>query len=167
MKSRIHEHLARNIEQKNEEATSLALAEIRDLKNDLVEIEKVLTGKKKGTKIALMDIPCGAFEVYKNVALIFQNMEMLDSLGKGREEAKIVDYLDRRGARLLKKPEGWHWFSPQGEMVFLGGPDDVFKAGQKLKTLLTRKARGKSTAVKKTDTVGAAEVKQTPLPESS
>ncbi len=149
MKSRIHEHLARSIEQKNEEATSLALAEIKDLKNDLVEIEKVLTGKKKNTKIALMDIPCGAFEVYKNVALIFQNMEMLASLGKGREEAKMVDYLERRGARLLKKPEGWHWFSPQGEMVLLGGPDETAQAGQKLKTLLARKPKGSAAPRKK------------------
>ncbi|MDD2219007.1 MAG: hypothetical protein PHO79_05330 [Desulfoplanes sp.] len=141
MKSRIHEHLARSIESKNAEATALALAEIRDLKKDLEEIEKVLAGKKKSNGVALMDVPCGAFEVYKNVALVFQNLEMLECLQQGREETKIVDYLERRGARLLKKPEGWHWFSPQGEMVFLANPEEISKAGQKLKSLLSRKSK--------------------------
>ena len=150
MKSRIHEHLARSIEAKNTEATALALAEIRDLKKDLTEIEKVLAGKKKSTGIALMDVPCGAFEVYKNVALIFQNMEMLECLQQGREETKLVDYLDRRGARVLKKPEGWHWFSPQGEMVFLANPDEIPKAGEKLKALLSRKPKSTKSGKAKT-----------------
>ena len=142
MKSRIHEQLARTIEAKNEEAKGLALEEVKALKKDLLELEKVLAGKKKHTSIALMDITCGAFEVYKNAALIFQNMEMLEALQHGREEDKIGDYMERRGARLLKKPEGWHWFSPQGEMIFLGEPDDPVKAGNKLKSLVARKSKG-------------------------
>ncbi|WP_462323843.1 hypothetical protein [Desulfoplanes sp.] len=141
MKSRIHERLAKSIEAKNHEARHLALAEIKELKKDLQEIEKVLTGKKKRSDIALMDIPCGAFEVYKNAAQIFQNLDMLDALQQGREEAKVIDYLDRRGARLLKKPEGWHWFSPQGEMVFLADADEPLAAGEKLKSIVARKPK--------------------------
>jgi hypothetical protein len=149
MKNRIHEQLARTIEAKNQEAKALALEEIKALKKDLANLEKVLAGKKKHAEMALMDITCGAFEVYKNAALIFQNLELLDALQQGREEAKIIDYMERRGARLLKKPEGWHWFTPQGEMVFLGDPDDPLAAGKKLKSLVARKPRAASRSTKK------------------
>ncbi|GAU09687.1 hypothetical protein [Desulfoplanes formicivorans] len=149
MKHRIHEQLARAIEAKNQEARALALEEIKALKKDLLDLEKVLAGKKKHTEMALMDITCGAFEVYKNAALIFQNMEMLEGLQQGREEAKMIDYMERRGARLLKKPEGWHWFSPQGEMVFLGEPDDPMAAGEKLKSLVARKPKTTSRSTRK------------------
>ncbi|PIE68736.1 MAG: hypothetical protein CSA21_05550 [Deltaproteobacteria bacterium] len=149
MKSRIHEQLARTIESKNQEAKALALEEIKALKKDLVELEKVLAGKKKPKEIALMDITCGAFEVYKNAALIFQNMDMLEALQQGREEAKIIDYMERRGARLLKKPEGWHWFSPQGEMVFLGEAHEPLKAGERLKSLVARKSKATVRSPKK------------------
>jgi hypothetical protein len=98
--------------------------------------------------------------VYKNAALIFQNMEMLEALQKGREEAKIVDYMERRGARLLKKPEGWHWFSAQGEMIFLGDADDPVAAGKKLKSLVAKKPQSAS----RTDRKKAPAAK--PSPES-
>ena len=149
MKSRIHEQLARTIEAKNQEAKALALEEIKALKKDLLELEKVLAGKKKHTEMALMDITCGAFEVYKNAALIFQNMEMLEALQKGREEAKVIDYMERRGARLLKKPEGWHWFSPQGEMLFLGTATEPVKAAEKLKSLVSKKPKSAASSPKK------------------
>ena len=40
---------------------------------------------------------------------------------------------------LLTKPEGWHWFSPKGEMLFLAAPGETRLAAQKLQDRLTRK----------------------------
>lgn len=47
---------------------------------------------------------------------------------------------------LLTKPEGWHWFTPKGEMLFLANPGETRLAAQKLYERLTRKVPSKPTA---------------------
>ncbi|HKK33271.1 MAG TPA: hypothetical protein VJ934_06860 [Desulfomicrobiaceae bacterium] len=131
------------LEEKNDHAREMALQEIKALKADLTEVEKVLSGRKKSAQIALMDIVHGAFEVYRNAAVIFENESLMADMEVALEEGRFREYLEGKGAKLLTKPDGWHWFSPKGEMVFLGPAEETAKAAQKLKTRLSRGGKKK------------------------
>jgi hypothetical protein len=71
------------------------------------------------------------------------------------EEGKDLEYLERKGAILLTKPEGWHWFTPKGEMLFLAAPGDTRLAAQKLQERITRKTAPKPAPVPKLAAVEA------------
>ena len=147
MSKQPQKQIVKVLEEKNDHARQIALQEIRDLKADLVEVEKVLSGRKKAGQFALMDIVHGAFEVYRNAAVIFENETLMADLETALEEGRHRDYLEGKGAKLLVKPDGWHWFSPKGEMVFLGSAEETAKAAQKLKTKLSRGGKKKKAAV--------------------
>ena len=146
MSKQPQKQIVKVLEEKNDHAREIALQEIKDLKADLAEVEKVLSGRKKAGQFALMDIVHGAFEVYRNAAVIFENETLMADLEVALEEGKHREYLDSKGARLLTKPDGWHWFSPKGEMVFLGTADETAKAAGKLKSKLTRGGKKKKVA---------------------
>ncbi|MFP4071579.1 MAG: hypothetical protein ACLFTB_05980 [Desulfovibrionales bacterium] len=132
---------ANRIEKWAEEAREMALTEIKDLKADVLVVERSLSGKRKKplSTAPLFDIIHGALEVYRHVSKVLESEELLaameDELGKAKERA----YLEKCGAILLTKPEGWHWISPKGEMVLLGRGEELDKAAQKLKKLRSGK----------------------------
>ena len=61
------------------------------------------------------------------------------------EQGRDLDYLERKGAMLLTKPEGWHWFTPKGEMLFLAAPGETRQAALKLQERINRKPPVKPT----------------------
>ena len=86
----------------------------------------------------------GAFELFRHASTIFENQEMQTSLEEGIEAAKVEENLEKMGAQLLKKPDGWHWISPRGEMHHLAKADETGKALEKLKELRSPKKKKKA-----------------------
>jgi hypothetical protein len=138
------------IQEKSEEARKSALFEVKSLKKDLLNLEKVLSSKKCILEDPAFDIVHGAFEVFRHTEVICQNVKLQEQIDNSLEKASFKDFLDSKGARLLKKPEGWHWISPSGEMHYLGAPNDAQTAAETLESLLSnKKAPAKKTATKK------------------
>ncbi len=76
-----------------------------------------------------------------------ENRKLNKQIDESLEKASFKDYLDAKGARILKKPEGWHWISPAGEMHYLGESSDTQAAAEKLESIISTKR--KKPAVKK------------------
>lgn len=131
--------LAKTLKEQGDMARDMAVAELKDLKKDLLELEKALTAKKTPDQGLLMDISHGAFELFRTASIVLETDSLQEQLQSAVEEGRDLEYLERKGAMLLTKPEGWHWFSPKGEMFFLAGPGETHLAARKLNERLTRK----------------------------
>lgn len=142
------------INDKSEDARKDALFEIRSMKKDLAQLEKELSSKKCVIEDPAFDLVHSAFEIFRHTQVMAENRKLTVQIDESLEKASYKDYLDSKGARILKKPEGWHWISPQGEMHYLGGGADTQAAAEKLESLITKR---KKPAAKK-----AAPKKETP-----
>lgn len=148
MSKALQNQLSKSLREQGDMARDMAMAELKDLKKDLQELEKTLTAKKAPDQGLLMDISHGAFELFRTASIVLE-MENLQNLLLGAaEEGRDLEYLEKKGAMLLTKPEGWHWFSPKGEMFFLAAPGETRLAAQKLQDRLTRKTPAKPAAPK-------------------
>lgn len=136
--------LTKTIKEQGDLAREMAMAELKDLKKDLQELEKALLSKKTPDQGQLMDITHGASELFRTASIVLQSDALLEQLQHAVEEGKDLEYLEKKGAMLLTKPEGWHWFSPKGEMLFLAPPNETRLAAQKLQDRLTKKPAGKT-----------------------
>ncbi len=145
---RIAQSLLASIDDKNAKAKESALYEIKELRNDLAVLEKILNGKQQQGDFSPMNVVHGAFEIYRHTASIFENAALSRDMETTLEQTMIRSELEKLGATLLKKPEGWHWISPQGEMHKLADAGQEEKALGKLKDL--KSPRRKKTAAKKT-----------------
>jgi len=135
----LQQQLAKTIKEQGDMARDMALAELKELKKDLLDLEKALVAKQTPNQGKLMDLTHGAFELFRNASIVLETDNLMIQLLTAAEESKDLEYLERKGAMLLSKPEGWHWFSPKGEMVFLAAPAETRLAAQKLQDRLTRK----------------------------
>jgi hypothetical protein len=135
----LQNQLAKTIKEQGDMARDMAIAELKDLKKDLLELEKALSTKKTPDQGLLMDISHGAFELFRTASIVLETDNLQIQLQTAVEEGKDLEYLERKGAMLLTKPEGWHWFSPKGEMLFLAAAGETRLAAQKLQDRLTRK----------------------------
>jgi hypothetical protein len=135
----LQNQLAKTIKEQGDMARDMAIAELRDLKKDLLELEKALSTKKTPDQGLLMDISHGAFELFRTASIVLETDNLQIQLQAAVEEGKDLEYLEKKGAMLLTKPEGWHGFSPKGEMLFLAAPGETRLAAQKLLERLTRK----------------------------
>lgn len=140
MSKALQHQLAKTIKEQGDMARDMAIAELKDLKKDLLELEKALSTKKTPDQGLLMDISHGAFELFRTASIVLETDNLQVLLQGAVEEGRDLEYLERKGAILLTKPEGWHWFSPKGEMLFLAPAGDTHLAAQKLQERLTRKA---------------------------
>ena len=143
--------------EKMDEAKESALYEIKELKADLVNLEKIISGRKKQQDVSILDIINSAFELYRHSQVFFENKKLIETIENDMAEALATDQLITNGAQLLKKPAGWHWISPKGEMFHLGDSAEPVAASKKLNTLLKR--RKKKAATKDVDDQPQAEVK--------
>ena len=127
--------LFRGIEESSALAREAALHELEALRKDLGTLEGILKGRKTRGNFSPFDVVHGAFELFRHASAIFEHQDLLTRLEEGLETAKAEESLERFGARLLKKPEGWHWISPKGEMHFLAKAGEAEKALGRLNAL--------------------------------
>lgn len=139
----LQNQLAKTIKEQGDVARDMAIAELKDLKKDLLELEKALTTKKTPDQGLLMDISHGAFELFRTASIVLETDNLQIQLQAAVEEGRDLEYLERKGAMLLTKPEGWHWFSPKGEMLFLAAPGETHLAAQRLQERINRKTPAK------------------------
>ncbi|NLY41767.1 MAG: hypothetical protein GX055_09130 [Desulfovibrionales bacterium] len=139
MSKALQVQLVKTLKEQSDMARDMAVAELKDLKKDLAELEKALASKKTPDQGLLMDISHGAFELFRTASIVLQADLLSVQLDSALEEARDLEYLEKRGAILLSKPEGWHWFSPKGEMLFLAGPGETRLAAKKLQERVQRK----------------------------
>ena len=145
----------------SEAARNSALFEIRSLKKDLAQLEKELSSKKIEAIDPAFDLIHSAFEIFRYTQVIAENIKLTEQIDDALEKSSYKDFLDSKGARILKKPEGWHWISPAGEMHFLGAGSETQAAAEKLESIISnrKKPAKKKVAAKKsapkaeTDTV--------------
>ena len=119
MSKALQNQLSKSLREQGDMARDMAMAELKDLKKDLQELEKTLTAKKAPDQGLLMDISHGAFELFRTASIVLETENLQNLLLGAAEEGRDLEYLEKKGAMLLTKPEGWHWFSPKGEMLFL------------------------------------------------
>ncbi|WP_320170580.1 hypothetical protein [Maridesulfovibrio sp.] len=129
------------IDAKSEEARKDALFELRTLKKDLAQLEKDLSAKKCEIEDPAFDLVHSAFEIFRHTQIIAENRKLNLQIEESLEKNSYKEYLDSKGARVLKKPEGWHWISPQGEMHYLGESSDTQGAAEKLESIMTAKRK--------------------------
>ncbi|TIH12714.1 hypothetical protein D0S45_17235 [Marinifilum sp. JC120] len=149
------------INDKSEDARKDALFEIRSLKKDLAQLEKELSSKKCEIEDPAFDLVHSAFEIFRHTQVMAENRKLTVQIDESLEKASFKDYLDAKGARVLKKPEGWHWISPQGEMHYLGESGDAQAAAEKLESLISRKKPAAKKAAAKPVTKKTAPKKET------
>lgn len=126
----------RAIRERNEEARKAALEEIQELRKDLAALERILANKQKPGDFSAFDLAHSAFELFRLTTSILDNEALAASMEAEVERARAEDALARAGATLLTRPAGWHWFSPAGEMHFLGKAHEPEKAADKLAKLI-------------------------------
>lgn len=141
MSKTLQAQLAKTLKEQGDLARDMALAELKDMKKDLLNLEKALASKKTPDQALLMDITHGAFELFRTASIVLETDTLQEHLNAAQETGRDLDYLEKKGALLLTKPEGWHWFSPKGEMTFLAPPGDTQLAASKLKERLTKPSR--------------------------
>lgn len=130
-----------SVKEKSEAARAAALYELKDVKADLATLEKALRNGEDLSSFSPFDIVHGAFELFRHVAALTEHAALSELM----EEALSVELarheLEKKGAQFLKKPAGWHWISPKGEMHCLCAGDDPKAA---LETLGQVSGRGKA-----------------------
>jgi hypothetical protein len=147
--SKVLQHqLTKAVKGQGDMAREMALAELKDLKKDLLTLEKALTSKKSPDQALLMDIAHGAFELFRTASIVLETDTLQDLIIGASEASKDLTYLESKGAIQLTSPEGWHWFSPKGEMIFLAPSTETKQAATKLRQRLTRKPRPKAATTK-------------------
>ncbi|WP_321402876.1 hypothetical protein [Maridesulfovibrio sp.] len=170
MKKQTAAAITNAIDDKSEEARKDALFEIRSMKKDLAQLEKDLSSKKCEIEDPAFDLVHSAFEIFRHTQVMAENRKLTVQIDESLEKASYKDYLDSKGARVLKKPEGWHWISPQGEMHYLGEAGDTQAAAEKLESIVSSKRKkpaAKQAASKKAAPKKEAEPQAEPKKEES
>ncbi len=138
----------KDLTEKSEKAREAALFEVQELKKDLSEIQRYLSGRKKETSLVPEDFIRSAYDIAHHYRGMQQRMNILHELEEELQIADALEYLESRGAKMLQRPVGWHWTSSQDER-FLLHEDNALKAAKKLRTLLASGKRRKKTKKKK------------------
>ncbi len=138
----------KDLNDKSDKAREAALFEIQELKKDLTELQRHLSGRKRETSIVPEDLIRSAYDISYHYRGMQQRQAILAELHEEMEIADAMEYLESRGAKMLQRPAGWHWTSSQDER-FLLHEDDAITAAKKLRKLLASGKRRKKTAKKK------------------
>ncbi len=132
---------------KIDDSKESALFEVKELKTDLNELQRHLSGRKKVTDIQPDDILRSAYEIAHHLREMQQRKEILAELEDVAAETEALAYLDSRGAKLLTRPAGWHFQTSKER--FLLHADDPVQAAVKLRKLLAAGKRLKKPKKKK------------------
>ncbi|MDD3310553.1 hypothetical protein [Pseudodesulfovibrio sp.] len=124
----------KQLSDKIEEAKESALFEIKELKDDLNELQRHFSGRKKDTDIQPDDVLRSAYEIASQMREIRKRREILAELEEVAAETEALDYLESRGAKLLTRPAGWHFQTAKER--FLLHEDDPVAAAAELRKLL-------------------------------
>jgi len=130
-----------------EESREKALFETKELKDDLNELQRYLSGRRKATDLQPDDILRSAYEISRRLREMAERRAVLAGLECVAAESEALEYLDSRGARLLTRPVGWH-FQTSAERFLLHESDPVAAAAE-LRKLLAAGKRLKRPAKKK------------------
>ncbi|MUM77661.1 hypothetical protein GKC30_08450 [Pseudodesulfovibrio sp. F-1] len=139
----IYKQLTDSIDQSKDKA----LFEVKELKEDLNELQRYLSGRKKTTDLQPDDILRSAYEISSRLREMDERRAVLAGLECVAAESEALEYLGSRGARLLTRPAGWH-FQTSTERFLLHENDPVEAAAQ-LRKLLAAGKRLKRPAKKK------------------
>jgi hypothetical protein len=124
-----------------------ALFEVKELKTDLNELQRHLSGRKKETDLQPEDLLRSAYEIAQFLRDMQKRQEILAELEEVAAETEAEEYLLSRGAKLLNRPAGWHFQTAKER--FLLHESDVVEAAAKLRKLLAAGKRLKRPAKKK------------------
>jgi hypothetical protein len=127
------------LEKRRDAELEAALSEIKDLRKDLIRLERALKRKQAAEgdhpDPVVFDVVHGAFEIHRLAASVFTTKKLLADMDEEVERFRIEEELRALGATLLKKPTGWHIVTKDGEMRRLADADDPRKALTSLKRL--------------------------------
>lgn len=137
----------KQLNDKIDNSKEAAVFEIKELKADLNELQRHLTGRKKVTDIQPEDVLRSAYEVAQFLRDIQKRREVLAEMEDVAAETEAEEYLLSRGAKLLTRPAGWH-FQTSKERYLLHEEDTV-QAAAKLRKLLAAGKRLKRPKKKK------------------
>ncbi|MEZ7198475.1 hypothetical protein [Pseudodesulfovibrio karagichevae] len=124
-----------------------ALFEIKELKTDLNELQRHLSGRKKDTDIQPEDLMRSVYEIAQFLRDMRKREEILAELEGVAAETEAEEYLLSRGAKLLTRPAGWHFQTAKER--FLLHETDMVQAAAELRKLLAAGKRLKKPAKKK------------------
>jgi len=124
----------KQLNDKIDEAKDAALFEIKELKEDLNELQRYFSGRKKQTDIQADDVLRSAYEIAHRMRDIAKRQEILGELEGVAAETEALEYLESRGAKLLTRPAGWHFQTSQER--FLLHESDAVEAASELRKLL-------------------------------
>jgi hypothetical protein len=124
-----------------------ALFEIKELKTDLNELQRHLSGRKKETDIQPEDLLRSVYEIAQFLRDVRKREEILAELEEVAAETEAEEYLLSRGAKLLTRPVGWHFQTSKER--FLLHESDVVRAAAELRKLLASGKRLKKPAKRK------------------
>jgi hypothetical protein len=124
-----------------------ALFEVKELKADLNELQRHLSGRKKETDIQPEDLLRSAYEIAQFLRDMQKREEILAELEGVAAETEAEEYLLSRGAKLLTRPAGWHFQTSKER--FLLHESDVVQAAAELRKLLAAGKRLKRPVKKK------------------
>jgi hypothetical protein len=124
-----------------------ALFEVKELKTDLNELQRHLSGRKKETDLQPEDLLRSAYEIAQYLRDMQKREEILAELEEVAAETEAEEYLISRGAKLLTRPAGWHFQTAKER--FLLHESDVVQAAAELRKLLAAGKRLKRPAKKK------------------
>ncbi|WP_394699848.1 hypothetical protein [uncultured Pseudodesulfovibrio sp.] len=124
-----------------------ALFEVTELKADLNELQRHLSGRKKHTDLQPEDLLRSAYEIAQFLRDMQKRQEILAELEGVAAETEAEEYLLSRGAKLLTRPAGWHFQTSKER--FLLHESDMVEAAAELRKLLAAGKRLKKPAKKK------------------
>jgi len=124
-----------------------ALFEVKELKADLNELQRHLSGRKKTTNLQPEDFLRSAYDIAQHLRDMQKRREILAEMQDVAAETEAEAYLMSRGAKLLTRPVGWH-FQTSKERFLLHAKDSV-QAAAKLRKLLAEGKRLKRPKKKK------------------
>ena len=137
----------KQLSDKIEDSKEAAVFEIKELKNDLNELQRHFSGRKKDTDIQPDDVLRSAYEIASQMREIAKRQEILDEMGDVAAETEALEYLESRGAKLLTRPAGWHFQTTKER--FLLHEEDAVLAAAELRKLLAAGKRLKRPGKKK------------------
>ena len=128
----------KQLSDKIDSSQEAALFEIKELKNDLNELQRHLSGRKKETDIQPDDLLRSAYEIAHFLREMKTRQELLAEMADVAAESEAEEYLLSRGAKLLTRPAGWH-FQTSKERFLLHESDTVAAAAELRKLLAAGK----------------------------
>ena len=123
------------LERRAESSRQAALEEVRELRRELADLERYLSGKRKSTAVVTEDILRSAFDIHHHTDTFTELGSHAATMAADYRDEEAVEYLLSRGARQLKK-DGWLWTSSKEQTYVLDREGDPVKAEKKLRKLL-------------------------------